>query len=497
MKTEKTKSGTLSRLPRLSRPVDLTRGTPWKVILLYAAPIMLSYLLQQIYVLTDAIICGQVLRAEEVAGVNDTFALTFIFLQFAFGCTAGFGVITANCVGCADDKGVRRSFVTQIYLSLGISAVLTVLSVGLLPQMLRLINVTPDNKTVYGAAYIYCLIIFIGIAAQVGYNFICGILRALGDSFTPLLFLVISTLLNVGLDILFLVPLHMGPAGAAAATVLAQLLSFIGCMVYSLIKYEKLRPTEEDFRVPASAVRAHLRQGVPLGLQFSILAIGIIVMQGAVVEFDLTASGAMVAGTPAQNGFGAASKLINFLMAAFNGLGTAILGYNAQNFGKGDRVRIRRGTLQAFVIMLVIFGVCLAAGASLSAGGAYQYIFMSADKVSEASIRFGNTYLLVDLALYCILGFLFVARSAVQGVSRPGYVLGAGIAELCARMLICAFLPEIVNGAPIDASASTLAFAAVCAGDPGAWLAASLVLTLPLFRFILRIPPHTSDAREC
>lgn len=143
-----------SLLRRLSQPVDLTAGTPWRVILRYAVPIMISYLLQQIYVLTDAVICGQVLSAEEVAGVNDTFPLTFIFLQFAFGCTAGFSVLTAGCVGAGDRRGVRRSFAAQIYLSLGISVVLTVLSVVLLPWMLELIHVTPINKTVYDAAYI-------------------------------------------------------------------------------------------------------------------------------------------------------------------------------------------------------------------------------------------------------------------------------------------------------------------------------------------------------
>lgn len=156
-------------LSRLTKPVDLTEGVPWRVILRYAAPIMISYLLQQIYVLADAIICGQVLSSDQVAGVNDTFALTFIVLQFAFGCTGGFSVITANCVGRSDTHGVRRSLASQIYLTVVISAVLCALSLGLLPFMLRMINVTPDNPAVYSAAYTYCFIIFLGIIAQMGY----------------------------------------------------------------------------------------------------------------------------------------------------------------------------------------------------------------------------------------------------------------------------------------------------------------------------------------
>ena len=490
--TEKTDGANGASVPkkegffrRLSRPADLTGGTPWKVILLYAAPIMLSYLLQQIYVLTDAIICGQVLSAEQVAGVNDTFPLTFIFLQFAFGCTAGFSVITAGMVGRNDKAGTRRSFVTQIYLSLVISAILTAISIPCLPALLGVINVTPQNKEVYDAAYIYCFIIFIGIFAQMGYNFICGVLRAYGDSVTPLIFLIISTALNVGLDLLFLIPLKKGPAGAAIATVLAQLISFVLCTVYTFAKYKDLRLKKDDWKVPGNAFLQHLKQGVPLGLQFSVLAVGIIVMQGAAVKFDVGENGAMTAGTPAQNGYGAATKLINFLMAFYNGLGSAILGYNAQNYGSGNYRRIKKGTLQTLAIMLVIFAFCFAAGMLLSIGGAYQYIFMSEDKISAESIRFGNAYIYVDISLYFVLGFLIVVRSAVQGICKPSYVLGAGVTELVARIFACAFLPVLVNGGEITSSASHAAFVALCFGDPFAWFTASVLLCVPLVKYIL------------
>ena len=362
---------------------------------------------------------------------------------------------------------------------------LTVASIALLPWLLSVINVTPVNAEVYSAAYSYCVVIFAGILAQMGYNFICGILRAYGDSVTPLIFLIISTALNIGLDIFFLTTLRMGPAGAAIATILAQFISVIGCGAYMFSKYKELRLRKEDFRVSLSSIWEHLKQGIPLGLQFSILAIGIIVMQGAVVKFDLTASGEMVASTPAQNGFGAANKLISFLMAPFNGLASAILGFNAQNYGKRDYERIKRGTLQTVLIMLIVSAICIAIGLLLSINGTYQYIFMSTDKISAETIRYGNTFMYVDMAFYAILGFLIVVRSAVQGVFLTGYVLCAGVAELVSRILICAFLPQIVNGGAIDSSASTAAFAAVCFGDPGAWALASLVLLLPLFKYII------------
>ena len=473
-----------SFLKKIFTPVDLTHGKPWKSLLMYGAPIMLSYLLQQIYVLTDAIICGQVLTSDQVAGVNDTFPLTFIFLQFAFGCTTGFSVITAKCVGCGDEKGTRQSFAAQIYLGVIISVILTLISIFTLPWLLGLINVTPINKEVYDAAYEYCFVIFLGLITQMGYNMVCGILRAYGDSVTPLIFLAISTALNVTLDVLFLTAFKWGAKGAAAATVLTQALSLVGSFIYAVAKYKSLRLKKEDFMGAFKVSVAHLKQGIPLGLQFSILAVGIIVMQSVVVKFDLTENGTMINGTPAQNGFGAASKLINFLMSFYNGLGAAILGYNAQNYGKGNYDNVKKGTLQALVIMLVIYVICLIAGLLLSINGIYQYVFMSKDKISAQSITFGNAYVIIDFALYCILGFLIVVRSAVQGICKSAFVLGAGIAELVARILTCTFLPILINGGTINSAASLGSFCALCLGDPMAWALASLIL---LFPFIVNI----------
>ena len=199
----------------LFQPVDLTQGTCWKTILVFSLPIILSYLLQQVYSISDAAIVGQTLTAQEVAGVNDTTSLVFIFLQFAFGVSAGFCVITSCSVGCHDQRGVRRSFATQIILSAALTVLLTAIALLLLNPMLAWLNITPDNQQVYRAAYTYCAVIFAGIGAQLFYNFICSFLRSLGDSVTPLLFLLFSTILNVGLDLLFILSFRWGVAGAA------------------------------------------------------------------------------------------------------------------------------------------------------------------------------------------------------------------------------------------------------------------------------------------
>ncbi len=464
--------------------MDLTQGVCWRTILSFSLPVILSYLLQQVYSISDAAIVGQTLTAQEVAGVNDTNALVFIFLQFAFGVSAGFCVITSYYVGMRDDRGVRRSLATQILLSAVLTVVLTALALALLNPMLAWINVTPGNAEVYHAAYTYCFIIFAGIGAQQFYNFICSFLRSMGDSITPLLFLLFSTVLNVGLDLLFILSFRWGVAGAAIATVSAQLISTVGCFIYAFTRYPQLRLHRADWRVTWYDIRRHLGRGVPLGLQFSVLAIGIIVMQGGVVQFDMR--GGVMVSNAAQNGFGAANKLCNLVATPMNALGTAMTSFTAQNLGAGHYDRIKKGSLQALVMGFLLAALATGIGLLLSRGGLFYHVFLSADKVTADTIRYGNTLLYVDFAMYLFLAFIFVIRNCVQGIGRSAFVLGAGAAELVARIAVCLLLPAAVAGGTVSADAPALAFYALCAADPMAWIAADAVLAVPFVRNILR-----------
>ena len=468
----------------LFHPVDLTHGTCWRTILQFSLPVILSYLLQQVYTISDAAIVGQTLTAQEVAGVNDTSSLVFIFLQFAFGVSAGFCVITSCCVGCRDQAGVRRSMAAQLVLSAGLTVLLSALALVLLNPMLAWINVTPENPEVYRAAYTYCGIIFAGIGAQLFYNFICSFLRSMGDSVTPLLFLLGSTVLNVALDLLFILVLRWGVAGAAGATVTAQLISTVACFAYAFSKYPDLRLHKEDWRITGLDLKRHIVQGVPLGLQFSVLAIGIIVMQSVVVQFDML-DGVMVSSS-AQMGFGAANKLFNLTATPMNALGTAMTSFTAQNLGAGNHDRIRRGALQALGMMAIIAVAAVSCGLLLTLNNTYLHIFLSADKITADTIRFGNTFLYVDYSMYLFLGCVFITRNCVQGIGRSQFVLGAGAAELVARIAVCLTLPAAVAGGVVSAQANPLAFYALCAADPMAWIAADIVLAIPFFRNILR-----------
>ena len=468
----------------LFQPIDLTEGTCWKTIFLFSIPIIISYLLQQVYTISDAAIVGQTLAADEVAGVNDTSPIAFIFLQFAFGVSAGFCAVTARSVGAHDEAAVRRSLATQIVLSAALTVALTALALVLLNPMLAWINLTPASGEVYRAAFTYCAIIFAGIGAQLFYNFICSFLRSLGDSVTPLLFLLFSTALNVGLDLLFIVTFHWGVAGAAIATVLAQLLSTIGCFCYAFARYPKLRLHREDWAITRHDIGQHAFQGIPLGLQFSVLAIGIIVVQSVVVKFDIL-DGQMVSNA-AQNGFGAANKFTGSLMTLLNGLGTAMTSFVAQNLGAGNFERIRKGARQALVMFAIATAISAALGFLSTIGNFYLHLFLSADKVTADTIRFGNGYMRVDMSLMLFLGGVFLLRNCVQGIGKPQFILGGGVAELVARVLVCLLLPAAVAGGEVSAAAPHAAYLALCLADPMAWFAADLVMVIPFIRNILK-----------
>ena len=477
-------------LKKLFEPIDLTKGCIWKVIVWFSIPILLSYIFQQIYTIADAAICGQYLNSNQVAGVNNTGNIVFIVLQFAFGCTAGFSVVTSNYFGQKNMEGIRKSFATQIVLSFIISVILTIIAVLCINPLLKWIGLAPSanpvQNEIYESAYIYVLIIFSGTIAQIFYNLICSFLRSVGDSLTPLIFLIFSTVLNIILDLLFIAVFKMGVSGAAIATVIAQAVSAVGCFLYTFIHYKEYRLKLSDFKLRRDQSINHLKLGLPLAFQFSILCIGLIVMQSIIVKYDTSELGEVIASN-AQNGFGAATKLNNFLMCPFNALGTAMLSYCGQNYGSNDLKRVKNGVKQAIIISLVIYVIFAGIGLLLTINGFYLYIFYSADKVTSEAIRFGNIYLYCDLTLYFILGVLFIFRNSLQGIGKALFPFLAGVGELVARTVLCLTLPQLINHGPITINASTNSLFGLAFADPLAWLAAVSIMMYGAVKYIFKV----------
>lgn len=484
----------LSKFKNLFKPIDLTQGKIWKTILIFFIPIVLSYLFQQVYTLTDSIICGQFLKATEVAGVNNSNAVTFLSLQFAMGLASGFSVVVSKKIGENNKVDARKSILIQLIFGAIIGILITIVFIFLIKPILLWMDIKPSDidisgNEVYEAAYLYTLIIVIGTTAVLFYNIMLGILRAIGDSFVPFIFLVCSTILNVGLDLLFIVVFKWAVFGAAFATVVSQFIAFIGCFIYTFLRYKDLRIKKEDFHFSFNYILNHFKLGLPLAFQFSVLGIGIIVMQAAVVAFDKTPAGLVVNLTPATNGIGVGYKLNNFLMCIINALGTAMLSYCGQNYGAKKYDRIKKGINQAIIIGLILCGFIILVGFLFTINGFYMHLFLNEDKINDDVIKYGNLYLYTILPFYPTLMVLFIYRNALQGIEKPLWPFLAGIGELVGRVLICMFIPPLINGGVINSTASNLSFIIVCLGDPLAWIFADVIMIPAIIKYIYKCNP--------
>ena len=258
---------------------DLTSGKPLKQIMKFALPIFIGNVFQQLYSMVDTIIVGNTLGEAALAGVGATSAISFLVIGFVQGMTAGFSVKTSQYFGSRDEYNVKRSVATSFMLCAVLTVILTLISVFTTMPLLKLMK-TPDEVIQY--SYDYIVIIYAGLFATVFYNMVSSILRALGDSKVPLLFLIMASVINVGVDLLFIVVFKMGVAGAGWATVLSQLLSAIACLIYMFKKYDILKIKKEHFKTSWRFCYQHLAIGLPMALQYSIIAIGIMVQQSAV-----------------------------------------------------------------------------------------------------------------------------------------------------------------------------------------------------------------------
>ena len=438
------------------RTKDLTQGTPWKVIAGFSLPVIGGNLFQLFYTLADSMIVGRTLGADALAAVGATATIVYFVLCFIQGLTGGCGILLGQAFGAGNEKQVRESVSASVWISALFTIVLTVLCCSMVHPILRMLNTPVD---IYDRTYTYLFIIFLGNGATVFYNMISNILRALGDSRTPLYFLIFSSLLNVVLDVVFIVPFGMDVAGAAWATVLAQAISAALCIVFALKRFTILHLSAREWRFSAEAAWRHLKVGFPMGFQMSVMCIGQLAMQAAVNRI----------GTSAIAGYTAANKVDQLSVLVDNAVGIGIANYVAQNYGAGKMDRIKKGVWHCF---LMLTAMNFAMGALLLLGQSFVVPMFVTNPTAEI-MQYSKDYLFMVVPFYFFLAALLVYRTAIQSVGNTWAPFAACVIELAARIL-CASVLSVLFG-----------YRAVCFATPFAWLTA-LSLLIPVYIVLIR-----------
>lgn len=435
---------------------DLTVGSPRTLILNFTLPLLLGNLLQQTYSLVDAVIVGRVLGIDALASVGASTSVVFLILGFCNGCCGGFGVPVAQKFGARDHATMRRLVFVALRLAAGMSLAIALVTSLLCDDILRMMR-TPEP--IFDGAYAYLLITFVGLPCTFFYNLLACVIRALGDSRTPFWFLLFSTLLNIVLDLFCIVVLRWGVAGAAVATVVSQGVSAALCYRYMMRRFAILRTRPEERRFDRRLAGVLLGVGVPMGLQFSITAIGSIMLQSA--------NNAL--GTVCVAAFTAAVRIKMFFMCPLESLGIAMATFGGQNYGAGRPERVWLGVRASTVMMsgywLFTFAVLMLFPRAI----ALLFVDASEREVLDAAALF----LRVSVSFFPVLGLLCILRYTIQGVGYTKLAMFSGVAEMVARILV-----SLV-------AVPAFGYLAVCFGDSMAWVAAVLFL-VPAFAHVYR-----------
>lgn len=426
---------------------SMTEGKPLPLILQFALPLLIGNLFQQTYNIVDAAIVGRYLGTEALASVGASSSVQFLVLGFCIGICCGFAIPIAQRFGAKDYRLMRVYLFHGAVLSAAAAVILTLLCAVFCPQILHLLS-TPEN--IYAGAYQYLLIIFLGIPFNLLYNLLSCVLRAVGDSRTPFIFLAIATALNILLDLVCILGLHWGVSGAAAATITAQAVSGLLCLFYILRKVPLLHIQREECRMDGHVTKTMFAMGVPMGLQYSITAIGSMVMQSANNSL----------GSVYVSAFTAAMRIKQFAMCPFDAIATGVSTFCGQNLGAKKPDRIKKGIRQG-VMVGVLYGLCAGLvliffGRSLS----LLFVSKSAVDVLDAS----GTYLRCLGYFFWSLGILNVCRMTTQGLGFSGRAVFSGAVEMAARIFVSlAFVP-------------VFHFGAICYADQSAWISACLYI---------------------
>jgi putative MATE family efflux protein len=428
---------------------DMSKGSPAKLIFFFMLPILAGNLFQQLYSMVDTFVVGRFDGVQSLAAVGATGGMSFLILGFVVGLTAGFSVIISQKFGAKDMKGMRKA-VAMSSLSAGILALLVSFFAVALSKPLLILLKTPEN--IIEASNAYITIIYIGIIATIYYNLLASVLRALGDSKSPLYFLLLASVLNVIGDFVTVVYLHLSVIGVAYATVFSQSVSALCCLIYIIKRYPSLHLSRQDWKIDWGLIWKLLRIGLPSALQFSVCAIGVLIVQATINKMGSDTVAAYSVGT----------KIEQLVTQPLVTLGMAMATFAGQNLGSGRLDRIRKG-VRSGVLLTIAFSLI-----------AYLLLFFFGEPLALLFIEGNQTQVIEQVVLYLQvvalffipLGLIFIYRNTSQGLGSGLIPMLSSIQELIFRTLVVLILPRYFG------------YVGICLSSPIAWLAAAILLVL-------------------
>ena len=435
--------------------LDMTKGRPLPVLLKFTLPLLVGNMFQQFYNMADTVIVGRFVGASALAAVGSTGTIMFLINGFAQGITSGFSILTSQKFGAGDKLGVKQSVANGIILAVMSTMILTTFFSLIMRPLLGVMQ-TPED--IFPYSYAYIMTISLGMAATMFYNLFSAFLRAVGNSRVPLFFLVFSSCLNIGLDLLFILVFDMGVVGAARATVVSQAVSAILSGGYIFLKVPELTPEKDQWRVHKQDSKHQLSMGLPMAFQFAITASGGLVMQSSVNRF----------GSEVVAAYTAAGKLEALVEQGMVAMGQAVATYGGQNYGKGDIPRIRAG-VRASLGAIIVYGIAAAVIVSIVLEPALG-IFFSGDVDLSVMMPWSRTYMNICAAFFAPLSTIFVFRNIMQGCGYGFLPMMGGTVELVARLVTAVI--AIYMGS----------FAMTCFCHPAAWVAAAVFLGISYLR---------------
>lgn len=435
---------------------EMTEGKALPLIFNFTLPLLLGNLLQQTYSLVDAAIVGKFLGIHALASVGASTSVVFLILGFCNGCCGGFGIPVAQKFGARDYSTMRRYVAVSLQLAAVMSVVLAVVTSIFCADILHVMS-TPE--VIFDGAYYYLLVTFIGIPCTFFYNLLSSIIRALGDSKTPFWFLLLSTVLNILLDLFCILVLDWGVAGAAIATVFSQGVSAILCYIYMMRRFEILKTIQAERKYDGALARRLMYIGVPMGLQFSITAIGSIMLQSA--------NNAL--GTACVAAFTAAMRIKMVFLCALESLGMAMATYTGQNYGAGKPERIWQGVKASALMMMIYWAFTFC----ILMFGAKAFALLFIEPTELEILDNTELFLHISVSFFPVLGLLCILRYTIQGAGYTNLAMLSGVSEMVARILV-----SLV-------AVPAFGYIAVCFGDSTAWVFAVAFL-IPAFIYVYR-----------